>query len=154
MKEAYYDYDNFNNQLIALQYEQDTILKELEQKVKGSTSITEQVEYRMQLMTRQSKRLLQMLAIPMMIPGGRSAKAMATATAAYLYFMRNLMNPRLRERKYRIISVTDYGREIETNIFKIEDAISMIGKTSNKLESMIGKIESDFKDSSGNLFFK
>ena len=87
-----------------------------------------------------------MLAIPMMIPGGRSAKAMATATAAYLYFMRNLMNPRLRERKYRIISVTDYGREIETNIFKIEDAISMIGKTSNKLESMIGKIESDFKE--------
>ena len=146
MKEAYYDYDNFNNQLIALQYEQDTILKELEQKVKDSTSITEQVEYRMQLMTRQSKRLLQMLAIPMMIPGGRSAKAMATATAAYLYFMRNLMNPRLRERKYRIISVTDYGREIETNIFKIEDAISMIGKTSNKLESMIGKIESDFKE--------
>lgn len=146
MKEAYYDYDNFNNQLIALQYEQDTILKELEQKVKDSTSITEQIEYRMQLMTRQSKRLLQMLAIPMMIPGGRSAKAMATATAAYLYFMRNLMNPRLRERKYRIISVTDYGREIETNIFKIEDAISMIGKTSNKLESMIGKIESDFKE--------
>ena len=42
MKDAYYDYDNFNNQLIALQYEQDTMLKELEQKVKDSTSITVQ----------------------------------------------------------------------------------------------------------------
>lgn len=146
MKEAYYDYDNFNNQLIALQYEQDTMLKELEQKVKDSTSITEQVEYRMQLMTRQSRRLLMMLAIPMMIPGGRSAKAMATATAAYLYFMRNLMNPRLRERRYRIISVTDYGKEIETNISKVSDAINLIGKTSDKLENMIGKIEKDFKE--------
>lgn len=146
MKEAYYDYDNFNNQLIALQYEQDTMLKELEQKVKDSTSITEQVEYRMQLMTRQSRRLLRMLAIPMMIPGGRSAKAMATATAAYLYFMRNLMNPRLRERRYRIISVTDYGKEIETNISKVSDAINLIGKTSDKLENMIGKIEKDFKE--------
>ena len=146
MKDAYYDYDNFNNQLIALQYEQDTMLKELEQKVKDSTSITEQVEYRMQLMTRQSRRLLRMLAIPMMIPGGRSAKAMATATAAYLYFMRNLMNPRLRERRYRIISVTDYGKEIETNISKVSDAINLIGKTSDKLENMIGKIEKDFKE--------
>lgn len=100
----------------------------------------------MQLMTRQSRRLLRMLAIPMMIPGGRSAKAMATATAAYLYFMRNLMNPRLRERRYRIISVTDYGKEIETNISKVSDAINLIGKTSDKLENMIGKIEKDFKE--------
>lgn len=146
LKDTYYDYNNFNNQLISFQYEQDYLLKELEQKVKDSTSITEQVEYRMQLMTRQSRRLLRMLAMPMMIPGARSAKAMATATAAYMYFMRNLMNPRLQQRRYRIISVTDYASEIEGNISKIEDAISIIGKTSLKLEDMIRKIEVDFKD--------
>lgn len=146
LKDAYYNYDNFNNQLISFQYEQDSMLKELEQRVKESTSITEQVQYRMQLMTKQSKRLLRMLAIPMMIPGGRSAKAMATATAAYMYFMKNLMNPKLQQKKYRIISVTDYSREIETNISKVSDAISLIGKTSNKLEEMITKLEKDFKD--------
>lgn len=146
LKDTYYNYDNFNNQLIFFQYEQDFMLKELEQRVKESTSITEQVEYRMQLMTKQSKRLLRMLAIPMMIPGARSAKAMATATAAYMYFMKNLMNPKLQQKKYRIISVTDYSREIETNISKVSDVISLIGKTSNKLEEMIVKLEKDFKD--------
>lgn len=146
LKDAYYDYNNFNNQLISFQYEQDYMLKELEQKVKESTTITEQVEYRMQLMTKQSKRLLNMLAIPMMIPGNRSAKAIATATAAYMYFMKNLMQPKLRQRKYRTISVTDYGKEIERNISNVEDAINLIGKTSNKLEEMIEKIEKDFKE--------
>lgn len=146
LKNAYYNYDNFNNQLISFQYEQDFMLRELEQRVKESTSITEQVEYRIQLMTKQSKRLLKMLALPMMIPGGRSAKAMATATAAYMYFMKNLMNPKLQQKKYRIISVTDYSREIENNISKVSDAINLIGKTSNKLEDMITKLEKDFKD--------
>ena len=146
LKDAYYNYDNFNNQLISFQYEQDFMLKELEQRVQESTSITEQVEYRIQLMTKQSKRLLKMLALPMMIPGGRSAKAMATATAAYMYFMKNLMNPRLQQKKYRIISVTDYSREIENNISKVSDAINLIGKTSDKLEEMITKLEKDFKD--------
>ena len=146
LKDAYYNYDNFNNQLISFQYEQDFMLKELEQRVQESTYITEQVEYRIQLMTKQSKRLLKMLALPMMIPGGRSAKAMATATAAYMYFMKNLMNPRLQQKKYRIISVTDYSREIENNISKVSDAINLIGKTSDKLEEMITKLEKDFKD--------
>ena len=146
LKDAYYNYDNFNNQLISFQYEQDFMLKELEQRVQESTSITEQVEYRIQLMTKQSKRLLKMLALPMMIPGGSSAKAMATATAAYMYFMKNLMNPRLQQKKYRIISVTDYSREIENNISKVSDAINLIGKTSDKLEEMITKLEKDFKD--------
>ena len=87
-----------------------------------------------------------MIALPMLIPGNRSAKAIATATASYLYFMRNLLTPRLREQRYRVISVIDYSREIENNISRIEDATHTLGKTSNKLEEMIKKIEVDFKD--------
>ena len=97
-------------------------------------------------MNRQNRRLLQMIALPMLIPGNRSARAVAFATAAYLYFMRNLLNPRLRQQRYRIISVIDYSSEIEKNISKIEDAAISISKTSNKLEEMIRKIEVDFKD--------
>lgn len=146
LKESYYNFENFNNQLIAFQSEQDYLLKTLEKKVSESTSITEQVEYRVQLLNRQNRRLLQMIALPMLIPGNRSAKAVATATAAYLYFMRNLLNPRAREQRYRVISVIDYSREIENNITRIEDATYTLGKTSNKLEEMIKKIEVDFKD--------
>ena len=146
LKESYYNFENFNNQLIAFQSEQDFLLKDLEKKVSESTSITEQVQYRVQLMNRQNRRLLQMIALPMLIPGNRSARAVASATAAYLYFMRNLLNPRLRQQRYRIISVIDYSSEIEKNISKIEDAAISISKTSNKLEEMIRKIEVDFKD--------
>lgn len=146
LKESYYNFENFNNQLIAFQSEQDFLLKDLEKKVSESTSITEQVQYRVQLMNRQNRRLLQMIALPMLIPGNRSARAIASATAAYLYFMRNLLNPRLRQQRYRIISVIDYSSEIEKNISKIEDAAISISKTSNKLEEMIRKIEVDFKD--------
>ena len=146
LKESYYNFENFNNQLIAFQSEQDFLLKDLEKKVSESTSITEQVQYRVQLMNRQNRRLLQMIALPMLIPGNRSARAIASATAAYLYFMRNLLNPRLRQQRYRIISVIDYSSEIEKNISKIEDAAISISKTSNKLEEMIRKIEVDFKE--------
>ena len=146
LKESYYNFENFNNQLIIFQNEQDYLLKDLEKKVSESTKVTEQVEYRVQLLNRQNKRLLQMIALPMLIPGNRSAKAIATATASYLYFMRNLLTPRLREQRYRVISVIDYSREIENNISRIEDATHTLGKTSNKLEEMIKKIEVDFKD--------
>ena len=146
LKESYYNFENFNNQLIIFQNEQDYLLKDLEKKVSESTKVTEQVEYRVQLLNRQNKRLLQMIALPMLIPGNRSAKAIATATASYLYFMRNLLTPRLKEQRYRVISVIDYSREIENNISRIEDATHTLGKTSNKLEEMIKKIEVDFKD--------
>lgn len=146
LKENYYNYENFNNQLIAFQNEQDYMLKELESKIEDSVNITEQVTYSFRMMNRQSKRLRNLLAIPMLIPGARSAKAVATATAAYLLFAKNLVKPRLQEKKYRIIEVKDYSKEIESNISKIEEAINMISKTSNKLEEMISNIEKNFKD--------
>ena len=146
LKESFYDYENFNNQLIALQYEQDAILKDLEEKISNSVTETERVTYNFKMMNKQSKRLLNLLAIPMMIPGNRSAKAMATATAAYLLFMRNLLNPRLEKKRYRIIEVTDYSKEVERGISKIEDATNLIHKTSSKLETVIKNIEKNYKD--------
>lgn len=146
LKDAYYDYNNFNNQLISFQNDQTFLLKDLEEKVKQSTTITEEVEYKMQIMTKQSKKLLNMIALPAMIPGNRSARAIASATAAYLYFLKNLINPQLQQKRHRIILVTDYSKEIETNILKVEDALNLISKTTKKLENMINKIEIDFKD--------
>ena len=149
LKEEYYNYNRFNIDLLNFQNEQDKILQELEQKVSSSTTETEKIETRLHLMTRQSKKLLGLLAIPMMIPGNRSAKAMATATIAYLYFMHNLLRPNIKRRRYRIIEVKDYSKEIEGNLSKIEDAEMMLNKTSTKLEEMIEKIEKEFKGYDG-----
>ena len=144
LKENYYDYNHFNIELLSFQYEQDKMLKDLEEKVASAITETEKVETCLHAMTRQSKKLLGLLAIPMMIPGNRSAKAMATATIAYLYFMHNLLRPKKKRRRYRIIEVKDYSKEIEGNISKIEDVESMLNATSTKLEEMIKKIRKEF----------
>lgn len=144
LKENYYDYNHFNIELLSFQYEQDKMLKNLEEKVASAITETEKVETCLHAMTRQSKKLLGLLAIPMMIPGNRSAKAMATATIAYLYFMHNLLRPKKKRRRYRIIEVKDYSKEIEGNISKIEDVESMLNATSTKLEEMIKKIRKEF----------
>lgn len=149
LKENYYDYNHFNIELLSFQYEQDKMLKDLEEKVASAITETEKVETCLHAMTRQSKKLLGLLAIPMMIPGNRSAKAMATATIAYLYFMHNLLRPNIKRKRYRIIEVKDYSKEIEGNLSKIEDAEMMLNKTSTKLEEMIEKIEKEFKGYDG-----
>ena len=74
---------------------------------------------------------------------------MATATIAYLYFMHNLLRPNIKRRRYRIIEVKDYSKEIEGNLSKIEDAEMMLNKTSTKLEEMIEKIQKEFKGYDG-----
>lgn len=146
LKDSFYDFENFNNQLLMLQFEQDSLLKELEDKVNNSVSITEKVTYKVEFLNKQSKRMLSLLAIPMLIPGNRSAKAMATATASYILLMKNLLNPKMKKRKYRTINVTDYSKEIETGISQIDNALSLITKSSNKLEDMLYELEKSFDD--------
>ena len=146
LKDEYFNYDNFNNQLLTIQYEQDYLLKDLEEKVKNSVSITEQVTYKVEFLNRQSKRMLGLLSALMLVPGNRSAKALATGTAAYMLFMKNLLNPKLRKKKYRTIKVTDYSKEIERGIASLEDVLSTLNKTSTKLEEMINTLEHDFSD--------
>ena len=146
LKENYYDYENFNNQLVEMQYEQDYLLKDLEQKIKNSVSVTEKVSYRLQILNRQSNKLKRLISLPALIPGNRSAKAISSATASYLFFAKNILRPRLKKTRYRVISVANYSKEIENGITKVEDAINMIKKTSSKLEEIIKEIERDFKD--------
>lgn len=151
LKDRYYDFDNFNNKLLKIQSEQDYLLKDIEEKVRNSVTITEKVEYKAKAMTAQSKKLLKMMAVPMMMPGARSAKALATMTIAYLYFMRKLMKPRMEKKRYKVIEVTDYSKDIEYNLDKIKDTTTLLKKTSSKLEDMMKDFETDYKEYFGIL---
>ena len=151
LKDRYYDFDNFNNKLLKVQSEQDYLLKDIEEKVRNSVTITEKVEYKAKAMTAQSKKLLKMMAVPMMMPGARSAKALATMTIAYLYFMRKLMKPRMEKKRYKVIEVTDYSKDIEYNLDKIKDTTTLLKKTSSKLETMMKDFEKDYKEYFGIL---
>lgn len=146
LKEKYINIDRINKELLAFQNEQDLLLREIREKVRNATSVEEKVEVQVQAMNRQSKRLFRLLALSMLFPGARSAKSMASSAAAYLYFMNNILKPKTTTRKYKVITVKDYSKEIEKSLSAIDDATDLLVKTGNQIDKMISQINRDFAD--------
>lgn len=146
LKEKYINIDRINKELLAFQNEQDILLREIREKVRNATSVEEKVEVQVQAMNRQSKRLFRLLALSMFFPGARSAKSMASSAAAYLYFMNNILKPKTTTRKYKVITVKDYSKEIEKSLSAIEEATDLLSKTGNQIDKMISQINRDFAD--------
>lgn len=146
IKEEFYDYNNFNNELLKFQRDQELVLKDIERKVSTCIKVEEQVEYKIKKATEQSEDLLKLLAVYAMIPGVRSSKALATTTISFMYFMKRLKRPKIEKRKYKVIKTTDYSKEIEKSIDKIEDIEILLTKTSKKLENIITDFEKTYKE--------
>ena len=142
----YYDIDKINNDLLNFQYEQDRVLKDLKDKVANATSVTEKVEYETKAMSEQSKILLGLLGFQLFLPGPMIAKKMAFNTAAYLYFMNNILRPKTTSKKYKVIQVKNYSTDIENSIFSLDSAINMLEKTSIQVDKMIERLSDEFKD--------
>lgn len=146
VRETYYDYEKINSDLVKFQQEQDYILNEIKEKMANATTVQERVEVQVVGMQRQSRRLLTLLAASMMLPGARSAKGLATLTATYLYFMRNIMRPRTETRRYKTIKVEDFSKEIESSITELENISSLLTKTSRQIDRTINNFEKEFKE--------
>lgn len=146
IKEKYFDYEKFNTDLLKFQSEQDFLMQQMNEKIANATTITEKVEVQVTSMTKQSKRLLQLLALQMMLPGARSAKGLATATATYLYFMKNILKPKTRTKRYKVIKVEDYKKEIENSLFKLDDISNLLKRTSAQLDTIIKNFINDYQE--------
>ena len=151
LREKYYSIDKLNKELLEFQNEQDIILKDIREKVKNAVTVSERVEVQVQAMNRQSRRLLRMMMASMFFPAPRAARGVAASTAAYLYFMRNILNPPTTTKKYRVITVQDYSSDIEYSIRSISDAIDLLSKTDKQIDKMIYQIKDEFKDYLGVL---
>ena len=146
IKDNYYSFEKFNDDLVKFQSEQDKLLDEIKDKMAKATTIQERVETQVVGMHRQSRRLLTLMAASMMLPGARSARGLATMAATYLYFMRNIMRPNVRTRTLRTIKVEDYHKEIERSIADLENVKDLLSKTSRQIDSTIREFETEFKD--------
>ncbi len=146
LKEKYYNYEKFNTQLLEFQNEQDYLLKQIREKMAHAVSIEEKVKIEAQAMNKQSKRLLNLLALQMFLPGPRSAKGLATAAATYLYFINNVINPKYKTKKYKVINVKDYSKEIEQSLNAISDINNLVHNTSKEIDRTISRIKREFKD--------
>lgn len=146
LKEKYFNIDKINKELLAFQHEQDLLLKEVKEKVKNATTVQEKVEIEVEAMNRQSRRLLGLLTLSMLFPGSRAGRSVATTTAAYLYFVNNLLRPKTTTKKYKVITVKDYSRDIEKSLESFDDAFDLLSKTSVQVDKMITQISEEFKE--------
>ena len=146
MKKKYSSLNQLNNQLLEFQYDQNRVLKEIQEKVRNSLTESERVREEVVGMTKQSRRLLRFLTLQMFLPGPKAAKGASAAAAAYLYFMKNVVKPNTKTTRYKVITVTDYHDDIKSSINQIDDAIRLLGKTSIQIDKMISEIKYQFAD--------
>ncbi|MBP5678974.1 MAG: hypothetical protein J6X28_04025 [Bacilli bacterium] len=151
LKSRYYSLDQLNNQLLEFQYDQSRQLREIQERVRNATTVTERVHEEVVGLDRQSRRLLNLMMFQMFLPGPRFAKGLAASAATYLYFMNNVIRPNTRTTRYKVITVTNYHNEIQDSITAIDDAIRLLGKTSDQVDKMIFEIQDRYKDYLGKV---
>ena len=151
LKEKYYKLDKINRDLEEFYREQELILKEMREKVDKAVSVTERVEVQVESMNKRTQSLLRRLSILMLIPGARGAKATAAMFAIYKEIARNILFPKTTTKKYTEITVTDYSRDIEKSIKKLDEVASDLYKASKDVDKMISSIKEEFSEYIGVL---
>ena len=151
LKEKYYKIDKINKDLEEFYREQERILKEMREKVDKAVTVTERVEVQVESMNKRTQSLLRRLSILMLIPGARGAKATAAMFAIYKEIARNILFPKTTTKKYQEITVTDYSRDIEKSIKKLDEVSSDLYKAGKDIDKMISSIKEEFSEYIGVL---
>lgn len=146
VKKEYYSINQFNKDLLMFQYDQDRLLKEVQEKVRTAETIKEKTVTEVEAMDKQSRRLLRLLTFQMLLPSRKFAKGVASSTAAYLYFVNKIMHPKTTIRKYQVILVKDYSDEILNSIENLESTLKVISKTKDQIDKTIIEIKDKYKD--------
>lgn len=146
LEKKYYSIDKINEVLLNFQKDQEFLLKEIQEKVSNAVSVQEKVEVQVRGLDFGLRRMMQLMALSMFVPGRRAAKGLAASVASYLIFAKQILHPETVSKKYKVITVEDYTADIERNIRSIEDSISMLYKTEKQIDKIIYEIEVDFAD--------
>ena len=100
-------------------------------------------------MNNQTNRLLRFSALQLLIPGPRFIKGLVMATNMHRNFMRNIIKPKVKSTKYKIIEVNDYASEIKSSISGLENAIDLLNKTGKDIDSLIYELKEKYGEYSG-----
>ena len=146
LKEKYTRIDKINKELNDFYREQELILKEMQEKIDKSVTVTERVKVQIEMMDRQTSSLLTKLSFLMLIPGRKGAKALAAMFAIYRNMARMAISPKTVTKKYKEIKVYDYSKDIEKNIKEVEKATQDLSKTGKEVDKIISQIKEEFAD--------
>lgn len=151
LKNKYLSIDKINSQLIKFQVEQEKLLKDIQEKINKSTTITEKVEYELRAINRQSSRMLRFMQLQMLLPVPAIAKVMSASVLSHIIFLNNIVSPEYTKKNYKIITVQDYSSEIKNSISEIDSSIDLLGKTSQQIDEIIKEINTKYKDYLGEV---
>ena len=146
LKEKYLKLDKFNKDLNNFYREQELILKEMQEKIDKSVTVTEKVKVQIEMMNRQTTQLLTRLSFLMLIPGRRGAKAFAAMFAIYRNMAKQAIRPKTVTKKYKEIKVYDYSKDIENSINEIEKATQDLSKSGKDINKIITQVKEEFAD--------
>ena len=146
LRDKYFKIDKINKELEEFYKEQEQLLQEMREKIDKSVTETEKVEVQIETMNKSTKKLLRRLSLLMFIPGPKGAKAFAAMTGIYSNMAKGIIKPETTTKKYKVVTVLDYSKDIEKNIDKINDVTTSLSNTSKDLDKMISKIKEEYSE--------
>lgn len=146
LKEKFYNVEKLNKELEDFQVEQQRMLEELQRKVADAVTVSERVEVQAQMLNRQSRNLLRRLRRQMFFPGPRMGKRMSMMTAIYLRTLHDIIYPPTVTKKYKVVKVNDYSKDIEYSISTIDDSLGMLTRTDKQIDKMIKQVRNEFSE--------
>ena len=150
LKDDYKDIDKINDYVDKFVKEQDYIISDIEYKVKNSTNITKNVEYKTELVVNYSKILTStlLLATTNIIPQTRRGNLLKLGLiVGAIGNLSSVVKPRLKENKtITKVTYTDYGREIESKIDSLDNVTLTINKAITDINDLRQTFEKEFKE--------
>lgn len=151
LKDKYNTFDNFNNFLIRFQADQDSLTRELEEKINNATSVQEKVEVKLRFLQNQSHVIRDLIAPQMLIPGVKSGVRLAVASASLVHIMRNHIRPRTETNRYRVVNITDYTKDITNSIADIDKGLALLKNSKKQLEKLLEEFKENYKQYFGKV---
>ena len=138
--------DNFNNELLQFQYEQDKIIKDIQNKVSFNINKIDIPRIKLNGISKQTNLLLKRIKIYMRVPGVRSGRKILNLTSTYLYSIQNSFFRRENKIRYKRVNNDYFLKELETNINELTNILENISKTKFQLEKVIEKVISTYSE--------
>lgn len=143
MKSEYYNFNNINNELLKIQYEQDSLLRKLMGNTNNIT-IADRTKEEIKYLSIESSIILKKLKKITLVPGVRSGKAIAFLSATMLLSIKKVKYQRHKNINYKVITINDYDKNLETDIDKIYSTRKLLTKTSTRLKMFITYLNNNF----------
>lgn len=143
MKSEYYNFNNINNELLKIQYEQDSLLRELMGNTNNIT-IADRTKEEIKYLSIESSIILKKLKKINLVLGVRSGKAIVFLSATMLLSIKKVKYQRHKNINYKVITINDYDKNLETDIDKIYSTRKLLTKTSTRLKMFITYLNNNF----------